>query len=63
MSLPYPYARANRRVVPRREGMRIITSLAVVAAMSAALPALDYATDGAIARWITAALALMGDTP
>jgi hypothetical protein len=58
----YPYARANRRIVPRREGVRIIASLAVVAAVSAALPALDVATQGAVARGVAAALAWMGGT-
>ena len=61
--LPYPYARANRRIVRRREGIGIVASLLAVAALSAALPFIDLATDGAVARGITAALALVGATP
>lgn len=58
--LPYPHARANRRTVRRSEARRIITSLLAVAAMSVALPAIDYATQGVVARGVTAALAVLG---
>lgn len=58
--LPYSYARANRRIVRRREGIGIVANLLVAAALSAALHFIDIATDGAVARGITAALALMG---
>lgn len=59
----YPYARANRRVVRSKEARRIATGIVATALLSAVLPFIDLATDGALARGITAALALIGGTP
>lgn len=60
-TLPYPYARANRRIVRSKEAKRIAAGIVATALLSAVLPVIDLATDGAVARGITAALALMGE--